>query len=242
MQLDMNISKGAFMLNLRTYNQRFETLILNAVHGCADYAHFFRARERADFVNMHCACAYYVDPRRQVKLGRALSRKFWIQAIVKLAICSFTCKSIIAHCAIFARAGPGRAHFHMNRKGVYMTSLWCDYMWGCVYASPESAFCTNHVQKRTFLCVLNQRLDSVFIRKWAWTQLCFCTNHVWKRWFWPQKVEHKRTQSCIIWLRSRKSPISSVRSDATLRHTVLEDYSSQKLQFALIITQGSHSS
>ena len=21
----------------------------------------------------------------------------------------------------------------------------------------------------------------------------FCTNHVWKRWFWPQKVEHKRT-------------------------------------------------
>ena len=64
------------MLNLRRQNQHFETLIQNAVHGGAVYAHFFRARERADFVNMHCACACYVDPRRQVKLERALSLKF----------------------------------------------------------------------------------------------------------------------------------------------------------------------
>ena len=103
------------MLNLRTYNQRFETLILNAVDGCAVYAHFFRARERADFVNMHCACAYYVDPRRQVKLGLALSRKFWIQAIVKLASCSCTCKSIIAHCAIQG-PGPGVCSFTWTGK------------------------------------------------------------------------------------------------------------------------------
>ena len=36
-------------------------------------------------------------------------------------------ESIIAHCAIFARAG--RAHFQVNRKGVYMTSFKRDYMW-----------------------------------------------------------------------------------------------------------------
>ena len=54
------------MLNLRRQNQRFETLIQNAVYGGAVYAHFFRV------------C--YVDPRRQVKLGRALSLKFCIQA------------------------------------------------------------------------------------------------------------------------------------------------------------------
>ena len=39
-------------------------------------------------------------------------------------------ESIIAHCAIFARAGPGpgRAHFQVNRKGVYMMSFKRDYM------------------------------------------------------------------------------------------------------------------
>ena len=28
----------------------------------------------------------------------------------------------------------------------------------------------------------------------------FCTNHVWKRWFWPQKVEHKRTLRLRLYL------------------------------------------
>ena len=57
--IGLHASKDAFMLNLRRQNQRFETLIQNAVHGGAVYAHFFRARKRADFVNMHCACACY---------------------------------------------------------------------------------------------------------------------------------------------------------------------------------------
>ena len=35
------MTEGAFMLNLRRQNQRFETLIQNAVYGGAVYAHFF---------------------------------------------------------------------------------------------------------------------------------------------------------------------------------------------------------
>ena len=38
---------------------------------------------------------------------------------------------------------------------------------------PESAFCSNHDRKRTFLGVLNQRFETTFIRKEAWTQQRF---------------------------------------------------------------------
>ena len=169
-------------------------LILTPFTGVHVYAHFFRARERADFVNMHCACAYYVDPRRQVKLGRALSRKFWIQAIVKLASCSCTCKSIIAHCAIFARPGPGPG--------------------ARIFTWTGKAFIWRHLNviicEVAFMLPQNQRFAIITFRTWSapfcafWISVykkmstdatVFCTNHVWKRWFWPQKVEHKRTQS-----------------------------------------------
>ena len=41
-------------------------------------------------------------------------------------------------------------------------------MWFCDFAfmlPPESAFCSNHDRKRTFLGVLNQRFETPFIRK-----------------------------------------------------------------------------
>ena len=53
---------------------------------------------------------------------------------------------------------------------------------------PESAFCSNHDRKRTFLGVLNQRFETTFIRKISMDATAFCSNHVWKRWFWPQKL------------------------------------------------------
>ena len=115
-----------------------------------------------------------------------------------LASCSCTYKSIIAHCAIFARAGPGHAHFQVNRKGVYMTSFKRDYNVGCVYASPELAFCTNHVQKRTFLCVLNQRFETAFIRKWVRTQPCFALITFENADFGPKKLSINAPKVWII--------------------------------------------
>ena len=54
------------------------------------------------------------------------------------------------HCALFEAI----VRAQVNRKGVYMTSFKRGYMWFCVHASPESAFCSNHDRKRTFLgCV-----------------------------------------------------------------------------------------
>ena len=65
------------------------------------------------------------------------------------------------HCALFEAI----VRAQVNRKGVYMTSFKRGYMWFCVHASPESAFCSNHDRKRTFLGVLNQRFETTFIRK-----------------------------------------------------------------------------
>ena len=54
---------------------------------------------------------------------------------------------------------------------------------------PESAFCSNHVRKRTFLGVLNRRFEARVYSKISMdAKQRFCSNHVWKRWFWPQKL------------------------------------------------------
>ena len=55
-----------------------------------------------------------------------------------------------AHCSEAIVRAP-----EVNRKGVYMTSFKRGYMWFCVHCfPPESAFCSNHDRKRTFLgCV-----------------------------------------------------------------------------------------
>ena len=45
-------TKAAFMLILRGQNQRFETLIQNAVHGSTVYASL---EKKTKFVSMHCA-------------------------------------------------------------------------------------------------------------------------------------------------------------------------------------------
>ena len=50
----------------------------------------------------------------------------------------------------------------VNRKGVYMTSFKRDFAF---MLPPESAFCSNHDRKRTFLGVLNRRFETTFIRK-----------------------------------------------------------------------------
>ena len=66
------------------------------------------------------------------------------------------------HCALFEAI----VRAEVNRKGVYMTSFKRGYI--CDFAfmlPPESAFCSNHDRKRTFLGVLNQRFETTFIRK-----------------------------------------------------------------------------
>ena len=63
------------------------------------------------------------------------------------------------HCALFEAI----VRAQVNRKGVYMTSFKRGYT--CDFAfmlPPESAFCSNHDRKRTFL---NQRFETTFIRK-----------------------------------------------------------------------------
>ena len=65
------------------------------------------------------------------------------------------------HCALFEAI----VRAQVNRKGVYMTSfnvVICDFAF---MLPPESAFCSNHDRKRTFLGVLNQRFETTFIRK-----------------------------------------------------------------------------
>ena len=66
------------------------------------------------------------------------------------------------HCALFEAI----VRAQVNRKGVYMTSFKRGYMWSLrSMLPPESAFCSNHDRKRTFLGVLNQRFETTFIRK-----------------------------------------------------------------------------
>ena len=49
----------------------------------------------------------------------------------------------------------------VNRKGVYMTSFKRGYNVILHFMlPPESAFCSNHVRKRTFLGVLNRRFET----------------------------------------------------------------------------------
>ena len=97
-------------------------------------------------------------------------------------------ESIIAHCAIFARAGPGRTHFQVNRKGVYMTSFKWDYMWVAFMLPQNQRFALITIVNAPFCAFWNG-----IYKKMSPDATMFCTNHVWKRWFWPQKVEHKRT-------------------------------------------------
>ena len=91
------------MLNLRRQNERFKTLIQNAhsnaVHGGTVYAQLFRPRDIADFANMHCACACYVDPGVQVKLGRALFRRFWVCVCLRFPVA-------ISHSTIYTSSFP----------------------------------------------------------------------------------------------------------------------------------------
>ena len=51
----------------------------------------------------------------------------------------------------------------LNRKGVYMTSFKRGYNVNFAFMlPPESAFCSNHDRKRTFLGVLNRRFETRF--------------------------------------------------------------------------------
>ena len=90
-------------------------------------------------------------------------------------------ESIIAHCAIFVRAGPGRAHFQVNRKCVYMTSFKRDYMWVALPQNQHFALIT--IVNAPFCAFWN----GVY-KKMSPDATVFCTNHVWKRWFGPKKL------------------------------------------------------
>ena len=65
------------------------------------------------------------------------------------------------HCALIEAI----VRAQVNRKGVYMTSFKRGYMWFAFMLPPESAFCSNHDRKRTFLGVLNQRFETTFYSK-----------------------------------------------------------------------------
>ena len=71
-------------------------------------------------------------------------------------------ESIIAHCAIFARAGPGRTHFQVNWKGVYMTSFKRDYMWAAFMLPQNQRFALITIVNAPFcafwISVLKRRL------------------------------------------------------------------------------------
>ena len=105
---------AAFMLILRGQNQRFESLIQNAVHGSTVYA--------------------------------SLEKK----------TISWACT---AHCSrlLFELKWTGKAFIWRHLNVVI-----CDFAF---MLPPESAFCSNHDRKRTFLGVLNQRFETTFIRK-----------------------------------------------------------------------------
>ena len=77
----------------------FKSAHPNAVHGGTVYAQLFRPRDIADFANMHCACACYVDPGVQVKLGRALFRRFWVCVCLRFPVA-------ISHSTIYTSSFP----------------------------------------------------------------------------------------------------------------------------------------
>ena len=83
-----------------------------------------------------------------------------------------------AHCSrlLFELKWTGKAFIWRHLSVVI-----CDFAF---MLPPESAFCSNHDRKRTFLGVLKRRL---FENKHG-QATAFCSNHVWKRWFWPQKL------------------------------------------------------
>ena len=85
-----------------------------------------------------------------------------------------------AHCSrlLFELKWTGKAFIWRHLNVVI-----CDFAF---MLPPESAFCSNHDRKRTFLGVL-KRYDAVY-SKISMDATAFCSNHVWKRWFWPQKL------------------------------------------------------
>ena len=101
-------------------------------------------------------------PKKAGQIGARAFSEVLNSGYCLLASCSCTCKSIIAHCAIFARAGPGRAHFQVNRKGVYMTSFKRDYMWVAFMLPQNQRFALITFRNAPFcafwISILNRRL------------------------------------------------------------------------------------
>ena len=111
--------------------------------------------------------AFMLILRRQNQRFETLIQKFCrFKTIYSREYCSCFPREeddfVSMHCALFEAI----VRAQVNRKGVYMTSFKRGYI--CDFAfmlPPESAFCSNHDRKRTFLGVLNQRFETTFIRK-----------------------------------------------------------------------------
>ena len=89
------------------------------------------------------------------------------------------------------RARAARIFTWTGKAFICMTSFKVkrDYMWGFVYASPESAFALITFRSAPFCAFW----ISVYKKRSPDTTV-FCTkSRLNNRWFWPQKVEHKRT-------------------------------------------------
>ena len=211
MALQYTTSKAAFMLILRRQNQRFETLIQNAVHGSTVYASLekktiswactahcsrllFELKWTGKaFIWRHlnvviCDFAFMLPPesafcsnhdRKRTFLGcvhayfAKAESAFWrwfktpiqnavhgsrptVYASLEKKTISWACT---AHCSrlLFELKWTGKAFIWRHLNVVI-----CEFAF---MLPPESAFCSNHDRKRTFLGVLNQRFETTFIRK-----------------------------------------------------------------------------
>ena len=88
-----------------------------------------------------------------------------------------------AHCSrlLFELKWTGKAFIWRHLNVVI-----CDFAF---MLPPESAFCSNHDRKRTFLGVLNQRFwNAVLFENKHGTQQRFALTTFENRWFWPQKL------------------------------------------------------
>ena len=147
-------------------NQRFAlTTIVNAHFWAAFMLILRRQNQRFETLIQNA------DPKRP-------SREYCSCFLEKKTI-SWACT---AHCSrlLFELKWTGKAFIWRHLNVVI-----CDFAF---MLPPESAFCSNHDRKRTFLGVFESAFWNAVYSKISMDATAFCSNHVWKRWFWPQKL------------------------------------------------------
>ena len=158
----------------------FKTPIQNAVHGSTVYASLekkthcsssseperrscFHQNQRfalTTIVNAHFWAAFMLILRRQNQRFETLIQNADPKRRSREYCLCFPREEddfVSMHCALFELKWTGKAFIWRHLNVVI-----CDFAF---MLPPESAFCSNHDRKRTFLGVLNQRFETTFIRK-----------------------------------------------------------------------------